>query len=143
MTSGMVYAEVPIHDSLHEYVRELNKVYLSESALFEMDNDIYGFEWIDGDNSEQNVLSFLRRAKRWERNTGSSKYVTKRIRGLPTRSPKEGTYKEILSSNLEAYDGTGKHNPWEIESENIGCHRREQSIVVYVPPLSATAFKIL
>jgi len=133
----------PIHDSFHEYMRSLNALYTKEPALYEMDNDIYGFEWIDGDNSAQSIYSYIRRAIDGSEivvilNMSIYDYSNFRI-GVQ----KAGTYHEVLSSNLVIYDGTGKHNPDPIETESIGCHKRANSMTIYIPPLSATAFKIL
>ncbi len=131
----------PIHDSFHEYVRMLNKTYLDEPALFEMDNDTFGFEWIDGDNRDQEVFSYLRRA-----HDGSEIIVILNMSiyeysGFRLGVQNPGVYTELFSSNIERYDGTGTHNENPIQTENIGCHRRAQSVVITVPPLSATAFK--
>ena len=132
----------PIHGSFHEYMRALNTFYISEPALYEMDNDIFGFEWIDGDNTSQSIYSYLRRARNGAEilvvlNMSIYDYSDFRI-GVQ----KPGIYIETFSSNLDIYDGTGPHNPAPIKTEEIGCHKRAQSIVIYVPPLSATAFKI-
>jgi 1,4-alpha-glucan branching enzyme len=133
--------DYPIHDSFHEYVRMLNQFYLNEKALYEMDNDVFGFEWIDADNKDQNIISFIRRAKDGTEiiillNMSIYEYNDFRI-GIS----KHGKYKEILSSNLKEFDGTGVHNKDEIISENIGCHNREYSINIILPPLSASVFK--
>ena len=55
--------------------------------------------------------------------------------------PNEGAYEEILSSNLDIYDGTGEYNAKPIASESIPCHARAQSIVIEVPALTAMVFK--
>lgn len=132
----------PIHDSFHEYIRMLNNMYIQENALFEMDNDIYGFEWIDGDNRQQSVFSFIRRAMDGSEIIAvinASRYTYEDFRmGVP----KKGVYKEIMSSNLNIYDGSGIHNGQDIIAEDISCHGRGQSIRIVVPVLSAAAFKI-
>ena len=132
----------PIHDSFHEYIRMLNKLYTSEPALFEMDNDIYGFEWIDGGNAGQRVFSFIRRAKDsgellFVMNASEQDYYDFRL-GVS----QQGEYKEVFSSNLQRYDGTGVHNEAIIHTETIGIHGRAQSICIKLPALSAAAFKI-
>ncbi len=131
----------PIHDSFHEYVRMLNKFYLSEKALFEMDNNVLGFDWIDANNQEQSIFSFLRRSKDGEEiiiilNMSIYEYQDFRL-GVSQK----GKYKEVFSSNLKVYDGTGSHNETAVTSEDIAFHQRENSIRITIPPLSATAFK--
>lgn len=131
----------PIHDSFHEYIRMLNKFYLDEKALYQADNDVLGFDWIDADNQEQSIFSFLRRSKDGEEiiivlNMSIYEYPNFRL-GVPH----QGKYKEVFSSNLDIYDGTGTHNKSVITSEDIHFHQRDNSIQIIVPPLSATAFK--
>jgi len=133
--------EYPIHDSFHEFVRALLRIYRSEPALYEMDNDVLGFEWIDGDNRAQSVFSFLRRAKDGSEvifvlNASPHTYEDYRI-GVPA----PGEYTEIISSNSDIYNGNGRCNAQPAVSENIRCHKRAQSIRVAVPALSAAAFK--
>ena len=132
----------PIHDSFHAYMRMLGRLYIDEPALYEMDNDIFGFEWIDGSNAQQSVFSFIRRAKDGDEivfvlNMSDCTYNDFRL-GVP----KEGVYKELFSSNRDIFDGTGAHNGGGIKTENIGCHGRAQSVSIIVPALSAAAFKI-
>ncbi len=133
--------EYPIHDSLHEFVRELNRLYLSEPALYEMDRDVYGFEWIDGNNRGQSVFSFIRRARNGNEiiavfNMSENCYSNFRL-GVP----QSGRYEEILCSNLNIYNGTGLHNSKTISTENVSNHGRSQSIVIEVPALSAMIFR--
>ena len=131
----------PIHDSFHEYVKKLNELYCTEPALYESDNDLYGFEWIDGSNRGQNVFSFIRRAKDSSEiiaviNASWQNYGSFRL-GVPC----EGEYTEIISSNLKIYDGSGEHNGAPISSENVPSHGKDHSIVIEVPALCAMAFK--
>ena len=131
----------PIHDSFHEYVRALNKMYISEPSLYEMDNDVFGFEWIDGSNKEQNVFSFMRRAK-----DGSELIIVLNMsendyHGFNLGVPRKGKYSEILSSNLDIYDGTGLHNGELISSIDIPCHGKKQSIKIEIPFFCAMAFR--
>lgn len=131
----------PIHDSYHEYIRALNQLYLNEPALYELDHDDLGFEWIDADNTDQSVFIFLRRAKSGEEliivlNNSSQQYENFRL-GVPEK----GKYQEIFSSNLDIYDGSGIHNERVMETEAILWHKKEQSIVCVVSPLSVMVIK--
>jgi 1,4-alpha-glucan branching enzyme len=130
----------PIHDSFHEYVKRLNEIYLDESALHEMDSDVFGFEWIDGDNRAQSVFSFIRRAKDGSEIIAVLNMSENDYRGFRLGLPGQGEYYELISSNLEIYDGTGLNNPGNIISEETPSHGRPQSIVIDIPALSAAAF---
>ncbi|MGB9810087.1 MAG: 1,4-alpha-glucan branching enzyme, partial [Caldanaerobacter sp.] len=55
--------DYPMHKSLQEYVKDLNKIYLSNKSLYEMDHSEEGFLWIDVNNSEQSIISYIRFAK--------------------------------------------------------------------------------
>ena len=53
--------DYPRHAGLRRWVQDLNRLYRSEGALFESDSDSRGFEWIDGNDRQRSVISFLRR----------------------------------------------------------------------------------
>ena len=72
-----------------------------------MDNDIFGFEWIDGSNREQNVFSFVRRAKDGSEIIVVLNMSENEYRGFRLGVPNKGDYYELVSSNLEIYDGDG------------------------------------
>ena len=131
----------PIHDSFHEYVKMLNELYSTEPALYESDNDLYGFEWIDGDNRGQNVFSFIRRAKDGGEIIAIINASWQSYGGFRLGVPCEGEYSEIMSSNLKIYDGSGEHNGESLSSEPVPSHGKEHSIVIEVPALCAMAFK--
>jgi 1,4-alpha-glucan branching enzyme len=133
--------DYPIHDSFHKYVKELNRIYKTEPALYDMDSDIYGFEWIDADNKDQNVFSFLRRADDGTEIIVVLNFSIYPYSGFRLGVNTAGDYTELISSDCERYDGTGVTNGGTITSEYIGAHKRGQSIVIDIPPVGACAFK--
>jgi 1,4-alpha-glucan branching enzyme len=133
--------DYPIHGSFHNYMRALNQLYRNEPALYELDHDVLGFEWVDANNVDQSVYIFLRRARSGENliiviNNSPQLYENFRM-GVP----QFGEYREIFSSNLDIYDGSGIHNEGHMKAEDISWHQKEWSIVCVVPPLSATVIK--
>lgn len=53
----------PAHDASNRYIKDLNKLYLNEPALWELDHSFEGFEWIDVNNNEQSIFSYIRKCK--------------------------------------------------------------------------------
>jgi len=54
-----------MHKKMQDYVRDLNKLYRSEKALYEVDFHYDGFEWIDCNDTEHSIISFMRKGKDW------------------------------------------------------------------------------
>lgn len=130
------------HQNMKQYVKDLNHLYTSEPALWEMDFDPKGFEWIDCNDNEKSIVSFIRRGKDHEEeliiicNFTPQTYFDFRI-GVPIA----GTYKEIFSSDDEKYSGSGVINRTEIPSERIDWNGRQNSIPIKVAPLSVSIYK--
>ena len=126
------------HAGVQRFVRELNHTYRREKALWEIDNGWDGFDWIDADNSEQGILSFVRKAK-----DGSAILCILNFRPESHESfrlgvPFTGTWQEILSSDEERFGGSGKTNPRRLHTKKVPSHGRKQSLVLTVPPLGGT-----
>ena len=129
------------HAGVQRFIRELNHTYRREKALWEIDNGWDGFDWIDADNSEQGILSFVRKAK-----DGSAILCILNFRPESHESfrlgvPFAGTWQEILSSDEERFGGSGKTNPRRLHTKIVPSHGREQSLVLTVPPLGGTLIK--
>ena len=129
------------HAGVQRFIRELNHTYRREKALWEIDNGWDGFDWIDADNSEQGILSFVRKAK-----DGSAILCILNFRPESHESfrlgvPFAGTWQEILSSDEERFGGSGKTNPRRLHTKKVPSHGREQSLVLTVPPLGGTLIK--
>lgn len=135
--------EVPEHRGVSEFVKALNYLYTGEKALWEMNHGYENFEWIDCENAQQKMLSFVRRGTKCNEHLvivmnfsdlGWTKY---RI-GVPYA----GTYVEVLNSDDLRFNGEGKINTKEIRAKMIPWHNREQSIEINVAPFSMSVFKL-
>ena len=130
------------HRRLWDYVRALNRLYVSEPALYERDFEPGGFEWIDCNDSDNSVFTFLRADKHWTQelifacNFTPVPRVDYRI-GVP----KAGRYREILNSDSEYFGGSNKGNAGGLEAEAVPWHGRPFSLRVTVPPLATVVFK--
>ena len=130
------------HRKHQAFIRALNRLYLREKALWECDHDWRGFSWIDADNAAQGILSFVRTAASGRitlltvLNFDVATYDSYRI-GVP----KPGRYQELISSDDEAFGGSGRTNPRPIEAEPIPMHGQPWSVALTVPPLGGTILK--
>jgi 1,4-alpha-glucan branching enzyme len=130
------------HSGLRRWVKDLNRLYLSEPALFELDFESNGFEWIDCNDSEYSTLSFIRKG----RSTDDIFVVVCNFTPLPHHNyrvgaPRGGYWKEILNSDAKHYGGSGQGNLGGLEASPISFHGRPCSLNLILPPLGAVFLK--
>lgn len=131
-----------MHRRFHGYVARLNELYRQEPALWENDHDYSGFEWIDADNAEQSIVSFIRKGKRRKDdlvvilNFTPATYPTFRV-GMPGR----GTYLELFNSDAAEFGGSGKVNEAPVQALALPFHGKSFSAELTVPPLGAVILK--
>jgi len=127
----------PMHEKMHRYVKELNNFYLKEPALYEVDFHYEGFEWIDCNDTEHSVVSFIRKGKDWRDmlifvcNFTPAAHENYRI-GAPFHT----YYEEVFNSDRDEYGGSNVVNAGKIHSENVPYHCRPYSLVLRIPPLA-------
>jgi 1,4-alpha-glucan branching enzyme len=130
------------HHGLQRLFKDLNELYRSHPALWELDTDPAGFRWINADDAGANTFSWLRSDKAGQHiavivNYSSEPWTHYRI-GLP----KAGVWKEILNSDSGIYDGSGSHgNLGQVEATAEGWNGLPASAIVVVPPLGAVYFE--
>ncbi|WP_312469813.1 1,4-alpha-glucan branching protein GlgB [Neobacillus sp.] len=127
--------EYDMHQNLNSYVIVLTKLYKRSKALYELDHLQDGFEWIDVNNRDQSIFSFIRKGKRQEdyliivcNFTGIS-YPRYKI-GVPN----PGEYREILNSDQDEYGGTGLINKKTMIALEEPFHSQPFSIDLMIPP---------
>ncbi|MFQ5816644.1 MAG: 1,4-alpha-glucan branching protein GlgB [Terriglobia bacterium] len=130
------------HADVQRWVEALNRLYRSEPALHECDCDPAGFEWIDANDSEQSVLSFLRKG----RSTDDILLVVCNFTPVPRHNyrvgvPRGGFWKQTLNSDAKDYGGSGQGNVGEVEAGPISAHSRSYSLNLTLPPLATLFFK--
>jgi 1,4-alpha-glucan branching enzyme len=130
------------HRGVQSLVSDLNRLYRAERALHELDCDPAGFEWIDGSDSEQSMLSFLRKS----RNGDEILVAVFNFTPVPRHNyrvgvPRGGYWREILNTDSESYDGSGFGNLGGAEAEHVVSHGRAYSLNLIVPPLGAVFLK--
>ena len=130
------------HRKLQRFVADLYHLYQRESALYEVDFSWEGFAWIDPQDVDQSVISFIRRAQ----DAGNFLIVICNFTPLPRHGyrigvPAQGQYVEALNSDAEAYGGSNMLNSGEVASETVAWHSQPYSIVITLPPLSTIILK--
>jgi 1,4-alpha-glucan branching enzyme len=134
--------ERPIHAGIQRWVRDLNRVHQAERALHELDGDPAGFDWVDANDSEQSVLSFMRRS----RGDDEQVLVIVNLTPVPRHDyivgvPRGGTWQELLNSDAQEYGGSGLGNMGAVHAAPFSAHGREHSIKVLLPPLACVFLK--
>ena len=129
--------EYPEHAGISRLVTDLNRVYREEPALWTLDKDPAGFEWLDSQDAGHNVLSYLRR-------DGSGRTVVVVVsfagtahEGYRVALPHGGTWIERLNTDSEIYGGSGVGNLGQVQALDQPLHGRPASVTLRVPPFGA------
>jgi 1,4-alpha-glucan branching enzyme len=130
------------HADMQKYVKALNRLYREEPALYELDYEPKGFEWINNISANESIVVFLRKSRKKEDtllivcNFTPVVYKNYKI-GVPYR----GKYKEIFNSDEEKFGGEGNLNRRVKQSKKDECDDRPNSVRITVPPLGISVFK--
>ena len=129
--------QYPMHKKMLEYSRALNKFYCDHKALWQVDFDWNGFQWIDCNDNENSIVSFIRKAEDPSDYLVAVCNFTPEVRhGYRIGVPEKGSYVEVFNSDDEAFGGSGVKNEGEIKTEDVKWHDRDQSIVLTIPPMA-------
>ena len=132
----------PYHRGVQRFVRDLNRFYRDEPALWDADYDHAGFSWIDCGDSESSVLSFIRRNKAGDHLVVVILNLTPVLRqsyriGLPVG----GYWAEAVNSDSSHYAGGNNGNYGGVNAEAYPCHHHPFSASFVLPPLGVVAFR--
>ncbi|GGW39411.1 1,4-alpha-glucan branching enzyme [Streptomyces caelestis] len=131
------YGAEPEHRGVRDLVRDLNTVYRATPALWRLDTDPAGFEWVVGDAADDNVLAFLRLDPEGNPLLSVSNFapvVRQDYRlGVPEDVP---AWHEAVNSDAACYGGSDVTNPDPVKPEAQPWHGRPASIRLTLPPLS-------
>jgi 1,4-alpha-glucan branching enzyme len=130
------------HRNLQQYVKDLNRLYISEPALHEMDFSWEGFQWIDFHDIDQNIVSFIRRARDPNDFVIVASNFTPVVRhGYHVGVSAPGVYRELLNSDSGRYSGSNTINLDPVTSGPGACQGQPHSIVLTLPPLGVIFLK--
>ena len=135
--------ELEDHRSLQRFVQDSNRLYCHETALHQSDASLGGFQWIDYQDVDHSITSFVRR----DAEGGSWIVVvcnfTPVLRhGYRVGLPGPGRYKQILNSDWEIYGGSGVDNPFPLEAEEVPWQSASWSALMELPPLGVLYWKL-
>src|SRR5689334_73792 len=130
--------EQPDHAGVQSLVRDLNRIYRDEPALWEVDSDPSGFWWLEPNDADNNVVAFARQSREGERVVVFVANLSPVPRG-PYRLglPRAGRWRELLNTDSTFYGGSDVGNLGEIEPEPIPWHGQNFSAEITLPPLAA------
>jgi 1,4-alpha-glucan branching enzyme len=158
------HLEDPAHTGVLDLVRDLNSRYKELEALWSLDVDPAGFQWIDANDASGNVLSFLRYSKaaagtgdaepvETDGGTGTGQGADSRqvlacvanFSGSPHHGyriglPRGGRWREVLNTDAAGYGGSGVGNHGSIEAVEEPWHGQPFSAEVVAPPLGTVWF---
>jgi 1,4-alpha-glucan branching enzyme len=130
------------HRGLQNLISDLNKLNAREPALHEIDFDWHGFEWIDCNDADNSVFSFIRRGKKPEDTMVVVMNATPVVRrGYRIGVPQPGFYKEVLNTDAAIYGGSNVGNQGGLYSDPVPQTGREHSIALTLPPLATVFLK--
>jgi 1,4-alpha-glucan branching enzyme len=130
------------HSALQRWVRDLNTFYRAETALHTTDCNPAGFEWIDANDWEASVVSYLRRGQ----STDDLLLIICNFTPIPRHNykvgvPKGGHWQEVLNSDAPLYGGSGQGNLGGATTSPVPYHGRPYLLNITVPPLGMVVFK--
>ena len=133
--------EYPQHDSFHHFMQDLNKMVEEHPALYSMDYDPEGFKWLVVDDHNQSVFSYARFDKKGNCLVIVANFIGNSHDNYAVPVPFAGSYKEILNTDKDSYNGSNYTNTRALRSKKGTCINEAQSIHVKLAPFSAVVFE--
>ncbi len=132
----------PLRAGVQRMLSQLNALYRSTPSLWALDHTPDGFEWIDSDDADHNVLAYLRKGI-----DTPPVAVVVNFAGVPHENyrlalPEGGRWKEIFNTDAHEYGGSGVGNLGGIDARPDPHHGRPYSALVRVPPLGAILLEL-
>ena len=130
-----------IHSKMQKYSKALNKLYLDYPALYKLDYNPDGFEWINCTSKDESTVVFLRKTENEEDTLVVVCNFTPVVYEREIGVPYKGTYTEIFNSDDKKYGGSGVGNKRAKKSVKKKVDGRENSLKIKVPPMATIIFK--
>ncbi|MBD7935412.1 1,4-alpha-glucan branching enzyme [Cytobacillus sp. Sa5YUA1] len=131
-----------MHAKTNHYVKKLIKLYKRSKSLYEWDHKSEGFEWIDANNHQQSIFSFIRKGVEEQEilivvcNFSPQVYMNYRI-GVP----KNGSYREVFNSDNNEFGGSHCINKRVLKTKNLSYHGKPYSIEMTIPPFGISVLR--
>jgi 1,4-alpha-glucan branching enzyme len=129
--------QYPLHAGVSRWIRDLNALYRATPALHEQDFTEAGFQWIDCDDADLSVLSFLRLGHAGTPVLTVCNFTPVVREGYRIGVPQGGLWRERLNSDATEYGGSGAGNLGTVRAVTPGAHGRSHALALRLPPLAA------
>ncbi len=133
--------DLPLHGGLKRFVTDLNSAYAAEPALHELDFDPAGFRWVDCNDHENSVISFIRRSSAGEFVLAVLNFTPVPRDGYRIGVPAAGSFEALVNSDSGSYGGTNRGNLGTLTTEPIASHGHVDSLRLNLPPLGFLLLK--
>jgi 1,4-alpha-glucan branching enzyme len=124
------------HRGMQALVRDLNHIYRMTPALYEVDFEGAGFDWLEWQDRDSSVFAWVRR----DRNGGCvvcvANFTPVVRRGYRLGVPAAGAYRELLNTDARAYGGSGECAAGALHADRVPSHGRDHSLLLTLPPLA-------
>ena len=131
----------PKHKHLQNYVKALLHLYKKNPCMYENDHDWDGFEWINANDRERSIFSFIRKSKDGKNNLLFVINFTPVAReDYVVGVPKNKTYKLVINSDDKAFGGSGEKRPISYKAKPVECDGKEYSISYPLPGYGVAVF---
>ena len=129
------------HAGVQRWIADLNALYRSEPALHEIDFDAAGFEWVERNDADASVLSFLRRPRNGPPVLVICNFTPVVRSNYAVGVPQGGHWREMLNSDAAHYGGSGVGNLGSVRAAPVPAQGRYQSLALTLPPLAVLLLK--
>lgn len=138
------------HRGIHDFIKDFNKLYLENSALYFNDSDMIGFEWMDCARPKTSTVAFVRRGKtKTKQLMFILNFTPVAHEKYKVKAPCKGKYTEIINSDDVKYGGQGRMNPEPITAKKKASDSKKKTsktevcyeIECYLPPLSVVVLQ--
>ncbi|TAL99662.1 MAG: 1,4-alpha-glucan branching protein GlgB [Paraburkholderia sp.] len=133
----------PLHRGVQKLVRDLNRLYGAEPALYALDAEPGGFEWLVGDDRDNSVLA-------WRRVDGAGREIVAVCNFTPVPRhgyrigmPQPGQWEEVLNTDAAWYGGSNMGNGGVVWTQPVASHGKPQSAALVLPPLGTLYFRLV
>lgn len=131
-----------MHRRLHDYFKDLMQFYKRSKELWQLDHSYEGFEWIDADNKDQSIFSFIRKGKK----ENNILVIVCNFTGVVYENFKVGVpsytyYNEIFNSDDDSYGGSGQVNKKKIKTIEKPFHNQPSHLEMTIPPFGISILR--
>ncbi len=134
--------ENPDHQHMQNWVKKLLHIYQKNPALYELDSSWGGFEWINANDADRSIFSFIRKSKDGKNNLlFVCNFTPVERKDYRVGVPKQKTYKLILNSEDAEFGGNGKECPVSYKAVRQECDGRPYSFAYPLPGFGVAVFR--